>query len=236
MISEDLHFTHMWKTHTYLHHITKRGGCWPIKRVLPRHFSLKCLYQARGMSGHVLSIMTVSTIFQFGFDSVAFCVYYLIPNAGMRAWSQTHNHDRAFHWRVQYMFGILSQQSWKLLLCSKTKYKLLKCLVISLIWFVLPRFVVVVWGFVLYFSHFVYYDGFLYYSLVILFLYYSLVILFLFFIFRQFWYDILVIWLICFTFRQFSTLFSNVAYFFFQNQLRSLISRNVSLLRIFKPN
>ena len=126
MISEDLHFTHMWKTLTYLHHITKRGGCWPIKRVLPRHFSLKCLYQARGMSGHVLSIMTVSTIFHFGFDSVAFCVYYLIPNAGMRAWSQTHNHDRAFHWRVQYMFGILSQQSWKLLLCSKTKYKLPK--------------------------------------------------------------------------------------------------------------
>ena len=100
------------------------------------------------------------------------------------------------------------------------QYKLLKCLVISLIWFVLHRFV-------LYFSHFVYYDGFRYYSLVIL---------FLFFIFRQFWYDILVIWLICFTFRQFSTLFSNVAYYFFQNQLWSLISRNISLLRIFKPN
>ena len=227
MISEDLHFTHMWKTLTYLHHITKRGGCWPIKRVLPRHFSLKCLYQARGMSGHDYRLWLF-----LRFSSLVLTVWHFvfIILFQMLVWGLGPRHitmTGRFIGESNICSGFYHNKAENYCYVLRQNINYQKCLVISLIWFVLPRFVVVVWGFVLYFSHFVYYDGFLYYSLVIL---------FLFFIFRQFWYDILVIWLICFTFRQFSTLFSNVAYFFFQNQLRSLISRNVSLLRIFKPN
>ena len=51
------------------HNFTKRGYFGYIKLVLPRHFLLKCLHQARKVRGHVfvlgVSILHLSTILIF---------------------------------------------------------------------------------------------------------------------------------------------------------------------------
>jgi hypothetical protein len=44
----------------------------PITLVLPRHFSLKCLYQARKVSGQALEVRG------YGFDHCFYDLFYLI--------------------------------------------------------------------------------------------------------------------------------------------------------------
>ena len=78
--------TYMWNTFTKPHHITKTWCFWPIKIAEPRHFSLKCLYQARKVSGNVYIIgVPILTLFlpffeyilEFSGCVVSFVFYFI---------------------------------------------------------------------------------------------------------------------------------------------------------------
>jgi len=82
---EGWQFTRMWKTLEWPDHFTKRESWLPlIKLEYLRHFWLKCLYQARNMSGHgymcyypalPLDIIVVLMVSVLASEGVILCVH-----------------------------------------------------------------------------------------------------------------------------------------------------------------